>query len=379
VRSTTGIALRSHAAGAFQVRLDLVIPIEQDNNLRAFSVQAPQAIANALAVELPNGARFVTQPGVAGPDGLRHIAAGQTHTVRFIAAQEATTAMPPTIDIFTEISLHQHRLRLTSLLAPQQIAASPFELSLPSGARLISTTIRDSWWQALGDGRYRVGLPADLESAVSITTEIDLDDRAELTLSLPSIKDNLGAEGNFTVREPVQTRILVKGAGLATNMPAEQLPEPIRAHWPALTDFDYSSDNQPLTLSLEALKAVSAPALVLDAVTFTSSLSEDGQLLTTLRLDVPTNAGPRLSLKPLADAEVWSVLVNGVRREILNDDGRSWIVPLDGEAPAHVEIALLSRRDKPALAGKLDLALPATGLTARAVYYGLTRTGLDGE
>jgi hypothetical protein len=372
VRSAEGIALRSNSAGAFQVRLDMVIPIEQDRNLRAFTVQSPQAIANAMAIVLPDGARFVTQPGVAGPDGLRHIAAGQTHTVRFIAAQEDQTAMAPTIDIFTELSLNQHRLRLVSLLAPQQTTAGPFELTLPAGARLISTTIRDSWWQSLGDGRYRVDLPADLASAVEITTEIDAADQRELALSLPSIKDNLGAEGNFSVREPVQTRILVKGAGLATNMPAEQLPEPIRERWPALAEFDYSSDNQPMTVTLEKLKTVTAPALVLDAVTFTTSLGEDGQLLTTLRLDVPATAGPRLSLKPVPDSEIWSVLVNGERREILNDDGRTWIVPLDGDAAAHVEISLLSRRDKPALAGKLDLALPETGLTARTVYYGLT-------
>jgi hypothetical protein len=372
VRTGDSIALRSDVRGEFQVRLDLVIPVERVEALRRFEVQAPQAIANALDVTLPDGARFVSLPGVAGPDGRRHLPAGQRHTIRFLPLQENQNAMPPSIDLFTEISLHQQRLRMTTLLAPQETTTQPFEVALPAGARVVSSTIREQWWRPLEGNRYRIELPADLEAPVEIVSEIDLGEVRRQTLQLPFIDRNLGAEGNFAIREPVQTRIHVDGAGLAGNLPADQLPEPIRARWPSLSEFEISSDNQPFNLSVESLKPVAAPELVLDAVTFTTRYGEDGQLLTTLRLDVPADAGPRLILRPVPGAEVWSVQVNGERRSILDDDGRSWVVPLDGKVPSRVEIALLGRRDKPALAGKLDLVLPATGLTARAVYYGLT-------
>ena len=40
-----------------------------------------------------------------------------------------------------------------------------------------------------------------------------------LQVMLPRIRGNIGAEGNFTLREPVHTRVSVQGAGLAGNLP----------------------------------------------------------------------------------------------------------------------------------------------------------------
>jgi hypothetical protein len=138
-----------------------------------------------------------------------------------------------------------------------------------------------------------------------------------------------------------------------------------------LREFDFAGDQQPLKLTMEARAAVKTPDLVLDAVNFNSTYSEDGQLLTRVDFNVPASAGTRLRLKPVADAEVWSVQVNGARSDILKEDGSAWIIPLPGDKNCHVEIALLTRKDKPALAGKLELVLPATGLSARALNYGL--------
>ncbi len=371
LRAANAVAFRSNASGPFQVTLDVVLPVRQERHERVFDLPAAAAITNALRIELPPGSRLTDAPGIAGPDGRRYIAAGQTQTIRYVNEQEAINAMPPAIDIFTEITVHQHRLRLTSLLAPAQPVTRAFELALPAGARVVSATLQDKWWRLQDDGHYRIELPSDLDRAPEIVAEVDAPVMKSLRLLLPRIRDNIGSEGNFTVREPVHTRITVQGAELRGNLPAEQLPTAIRERWPALADFDYAGEDHPITIAFEPLAAISTPTIVLDAVTFYTAYGEDGQLLTTLRLDVPASVGTRLRLKPVADAQVWSVTVNGVRRDMLKEDDRAWIVPLDGNAAAQVEIALISRHERPALRGRLQLTLPETGLSARALYYGL--------
>jgi hypothetical protein len=371
LRAANAVAFRSNATGPFQVTLDVVLPVRQERHEHVFDLPATAAITNALRIELPPGTRLTDAPGIAGPDGRRYVAAGPSQTIRYVNEQEAINAMPPDIDVFTEISVHQHRLRLTTLLVPAQPVTRAFELALPAGARVVSSTLPDKWWRLQDDGHFRIDLPSDLDRATEIVADLDATGVKALELMLPRIRDNIGSEGNFTVREPVHTRIAVQGAGLAGNLPAEQLPTATRERWPALAEFDYAGEDNPITIAFEPLAAITTPEVVLDAVTFYTAYGEDGQLLTTLRLDVPASAGTRLRLKPVADAQVWSVTVNGARRDLLKEDDRAWIVPLDGNAAAEVEIALISRHERPALRGKLQLTLPGTGLSARALYYGL--------
>ncbi len=369
LRTADAVAFRSDTTGPFQVTLDVVLPVAREREMRSVEVPGPAALTNALRIDLPPGSRLTGAPGVPGPDGRRYLAAGRTQTIRYVSEQEAA-AMPPAIDIFTEITVHQHRLRLTSLLVPGQPLAHPFDLQLPAGARIVSSTLQDDWWRLRNDGRYRIDLPADLDRALEIVADLDAPAARPLQVMLPRIRDNTGAEGNFTVREPVHTRVSFQGAGLAGNLPAEQLTGAIRERWPALMEFDHAGE-EPIAITLEPLPPVATAELVLDAVTFYAAYSEDGQVLTTLRMTVPATAGTRLRLKPAPGAQVWSVTVDGVRREMLVEDDRAWIVPLDGRSAAEVEIAMLSRHDRPALRGELNLTLPATGLSARTLYFGL--------
>lgn len=369
LRTADAVAFRSDGIGPFRVTLDVALPVAREGDARSFEVPAPAAITNALRIDLPPGSRLTGAPGVPGSDGRRYLAAGRMQAVRYVNEQEAAT-MPLAIDIFTEIAMHQHRLRLTSLLVPERPLARPFDLELPAGARIVSSTLQEDWWRLQNDGHYRIELPADFDRALEIVADLDAPGSQPLQVMLPRIRENIGADGNFTVREPVHTRVSVQGAGLAGNLPAEQLPGAIRERWPALAEFDHAGD-EPIAIAFEPLQPISTPELVLDAVTFYAAYGEDGQLLTTLRMAVPAAAGTRLRLKPVPGVEVWSVTVNGARREMLTEDDSAWIVPLDGNAAAEVEIALLSRHDRPALRGKLNLTLPETGLSARALYFGL--------
>lgn len=369
LRTADAVAFRSDTTGPFQVTLDVVLPVAREREARSFDVPGPAAITNALRIDLPPGARLTGTPGVPGSDGRHYLAAGRVQTIRYISKEEAA-AMPPAIDIFTEIAVHQHRLRLTTLLVPGQPLARPFDLQLPAGARIISSTLQDDWWRLRNDGCYRIDLPADLDRALEIVADLDAPASQPLQVMLPRIRENIGAEGNFTVREPVHTRVSVQGAGLAGNLPAEQLSGAIRERWPALVHFEHAGE-EPVAITLEPLPAVGTPELVLDAVTFFAAYGEDGQVLTTLRMAVPATAGTRLRLKPVPGVEVWSVTVDGARREMLIEDERAWVVPLDGKSAAEVEIALLARHDRPALRGNLNLTLPETGLSARVLYFGL--------
>ena len=117
----------------------------------------------------------------------------------------------------------------------------------------------------------------------------------------------------------------------------------------------------------ERLVQVDTPEAVLDSVTFFVSFVEDGSVLTAMNLELPPNESNQLVLVPIAGAEVWSLRVNGEPRSLFQSQEQNWVIPLDPKVKSRVVLAYLIRIDKLGLEGRLDVDIPETGLTARAV------------
>jgi hypothetical protein len=119
------------------------------------------------------------------------------------------------------------------------------------------------------------------------------------------------------------------------------------------------------------LSTVATPRVVLDALQFFTAFEEGGGALSVLRMELPPEAGRWLRIRRVAGAEIWSLRVNGRKEALYALDDEHWVVALPGDAPASVELAFLRRGGKLGLRGRLEVALPATGMPARNVIVGV--------
>lgn len=125
-------------------------------------------------------------------------------------------------------------------------------------------------------------------------------------------------------------------------------------------------------LSMETTgPAEGAPPIVLESLAFFAAFEESGACLSTLVMDIPREAGPRLRLPVIADATIWSLRVNGKRQKVTVEDGGAWVIPLDDAETSHVELALLRQGEPLGLRGRLTAVIPAVNLSAQIVRVGI--------
>lgn len=128
--------------------------------------------------------------------------------------------------------------------------------------------------------------------------------------------------------------------------------------------------SQPLTGSISEdslLSEVDTPEAVLRSVTFYTSFTEDGTVLSAMHLVLPPNDRNQLELNPIEGAEVWSLTVNDKPRSLYLSAAEKWVIPLDPKVDSKIVLAYLTRNQKLGLEGRLDFKIPETGLTARSV------------
>lgn len=113
-----------------------------------------------------------------------------------------------------------------------------------------------------------------------------------------------------------------------------------------------------------------APA-VLEALSLFTSFDDSGKVLSTLVLDLPKQSGESLALKPVAEATIWSLRVNGQARQVYNDEQGNWRIPLTPEDVSHVELAFLRQGEKLGLQGELKVVVPETGLASQQLRVGV--------
>ncbi|MFC1672088.1 hypothetical protein ACFL01_03010 [Planctomycetota bacterium] len=122
------------------------------------------------------------------------------------------------------------------------------------------------------------------------------------------------------------------------------------------------------------LEEETAPSTVLDTVRFFTSFDENGGMLSVLSMSVASGDASHVLLKKIADAQIWSLTVNGRKRKLFRQESR-WMIPLAREGSSRVDLVFLRKGPKLGLRGRLETMLPEIGLPARQLQIGLALPG----
>jgi hypothetical protein len=362
--------LRPQGEGAFQVALDLLVPVREDSRSKLVTIPVPESVRSGLSVTLPAGFRLVGAPGPAGADGTFHAAGARSMEVRF----DEERALPPPaaaeFDTLTRVDLLGKQVVLTTAFLSARAPAAPVVVRLPAGASYIACSLKGSWIREVAGGTVTVAFPPGAAEDFTIQCALGGEaGEAGIGLALPAVEGNAGHEGDFALAEPEDGEVAVEGA----------LPTPAAADGPALRRAAALLGRLPdrrfrlprggaARLAVRRFDAVGTPELVLDDIRVYTAFEEGGGALTVLRLAIPPSAGPRLRLRAVPGAEIWSASVNGRKAGVYAMERESWIVPLAAGEVSTVELAWLRRGLKLGLQGRLEAPLPATGLPARNVH-----------
>lgn len=365
-----GYSLFADDGGEFRVSLGVSVPMRRDEMTRYVKFSVPRSVQNVLELSLPSSLRLSTDETVQQSDGRHYFAPTDTLTLRFEDLVQTSGSTALSIDTFTQIEFQGTRLVATHFFVPSQRVHTSVRLELdPSGGE-IATSVPTEWVERMGNRGVVLSLPEGWEEPFIIQQET-ASGAAKSEIRLPRIERNAGREGGFQIEQAVDTRIDLMTKGVERGIPVQQLPQTLRAYADIAGTYSQlpagAMDDGGIRLTVERLDTVRAPEIVLDAVYFYTSFAENGDTLTALHLTLPTEAGDKLVLKAIPDAEIWSVQVNGERGDLYTRHHGSWVIPLLGNTSSVVELAFLQRGEKLGLEGRLDLSLPATGLVARRI------------
>jgi len=356
----------------FRVVIGIAIPMRYADGERYLRFSVPRAVQNALELEVPNHLRLKEDAAIKIADGRYYFRPTEGLRLAFDDLMQTANASNPSIDTFTEFEAINGRFTATSYFSPRRPPPGPITLQLDPKARVFASSVPTDWLTVTGDGGVQVNLAANWQRAFVIQYEI-FSQSDTVLIQLPRVLANTGRENEFTVRPGVNAQIRVSGDNVVAGIPVTRLPQPIAAETGARGTYYQLTDPQTsVALTHQPFERVPTPERVLDAVYFFTRFTENGDQLATLRVTLPARSGDRLVMHAIPDAEIWSVSVNGVLRDVYAQGTDRWIVPLDVNADSSIELAFLRRGAKLGLEGRLDLTLPATGLTARAVHVAIS-------
>jgi hypothetical protein len=359
-----GIAETFHMKAAFLARA------REDGGAHVLALEIPRAVTNRVGLELEDGLRLLEAPGIPGPTGNYHIATSGTLGLRFAQASALPQIQVPEVDLFTRVLVRQGRLTLETLCISMRALPEATVLRLPEGAQFVGTTLRPSSFTNLAANRYSISRSAEIRQPFVVESAISIpEDGSKIRLALPVIEGNTGREGRFVVVEPDDGQVQVQGEGLVTQIPIVQLGD----------DFSESRESyfmripvdSPIELVVNRFGTGQTIDSVSESQTLHVSFDETGRSLSTLHLELPPDAGPRLSLDPVVDSEIWSVTVNGLDKQVYTGTDGMWIVPLERGKPSVVELAFLREGEAVGLHGALQVDVPRTGLAARMLHVGV--------
>ena len=356
---------------AFQIMLSFLLEPKEDSRSRFLTIAIPQALKNSLALELPSGARLLDEPGILDAHSIYHFPAAQSLTVRYLDTKGLSTESPVEVDMFSRIRFHGKRAVITTAFLPQQPTPASFTLKAPKGSQYVSSSLNPSWIRQLDNGLYAIDLPPHMEAPFTTRFSVEGSVKDELSFQLPVIKDNNGKEGAFVIEEPDDGQITIWGDGPVSQTPIERLATELKRFAGENRFYMHIPPEKTLSLHIKRFQTVSTPPIVLDSQDFFTSFDDNGTMLSVLVMDIPPELGPRMKLKPLPGAEIWSLKVNGRSKTVYSGNEHEWIIPLAEGEVSHVELAFLRRGENLGLRGRLETALPETGLPSRRVRVGV--------
>ncbi len=350
---------------AFELKLRLLLPIEEDQQSAYIQLQSPPAVVNRLRLSLPTGLQLLNPPGIQHQQDY-YFDPSQALKIRFIAEQSRQLQRPLEIDALHRLSFQEQHARLESHYASQQNQARPLAIPVPAHYQYISSSLKPSQVR-LQDKKLHVQLEAG-DKHFSLQWQIQAEKTDHYQFELPQIINNNAYQGALLVDTPDAGQIHWQKP--LHRLPISRLPATLRAK--ADKHAQFSQVSAPLTLHIQRFNTVSTPDVVLDSVYFFLALEDNGSLLWTLKITTPASAGPRLYLDPVPGAEIWSLTVNGQNKHVYALEQGQWVIPLAQGAASAVSLSYLLKGDKLGLQGRLDAQLPGLALPSQHLYLGLS-------
>ncbi len=370
IGSEDGYRLYFQTEDRFRLALRIAAPLMEEQRTRRVSFRIPAAVGGALHLQVPDGWRLLESPGLPQADGSYALPPGKNLCVRLTQVLESSQDTVPAVDTFSRIEPKGGKYLLSTWFAPAATSASRIVVNLPAGSRLVDTSLNASWLQESAPDTLVVALPQDRQQLFMTSLELPARD-SPVRIRLPYIDGNVGREGEFTLDQPEDGRVTLAGTGYRRNLPLRYLPEALRAQLVDTSSYTRAPEGGEVELALTRFDAVEAPEIVLDTVDLYTSFSDNGRALSTLRVLLPPEAGDKLTLAAIPNAEIWSLRVNGKARQLYSQSGKQWVIPLHGNKPSLVELAYLHKGAPLGLKGRLEVAIPATGLAAHRLHLAI--------
>ena len=366
------VFFRPSETRSFQIRLSFFMPVTERRNIRTAEMPIPAALKNILRIETTDKMELIEAPGIKDARGVFHFTTQPSLRIRFGDEQMITRHRRPVIDMLSQVTLKNRRFRMTSLLSASLGFPEEFSIVIPPGFDFVGISEDRAGVRVLPDGSLTVRPQNRNDNLLALTfARARATTEAQTTLFLPSIRENDGVQGHFTLISPDNVLLALAGQDEVSRVVAAGLSPFFRAVLEGSERVFKTGADQGVRVNTQFLEQVAAAPLVLDRIAFFSAFEENGSNLAVMVLELPPDAGGHLAVEPVAGADIWYLKVNGQLREIYTDPKRDWIIPLpDGQA-AHVELAILRRGTKLNLSGRLDLRLPAVKYPCRELHIGI--------
>ncbi len=342
------------ANGQLPFSLELEVAISAANGGK-YALAIPPALSNRLSIANTSNS---TRDAVAYGDGLIPLGDGEftfasRQQLQFTVAKPLP-APPLSIDMVSQFTLASSRLQQQLWLMSD---ATQRDVTLKFDSKL--TWLRSPAGQLQKAGEITL---ERLPAGKPVLLRFEKPWRAEPIL-LPTITDNRGEQGLYTINSPLSGQLV---AADSSNHTLATVPVALKTTLPGVSRLQQTRQKS-LSLQFQPYTAVEQPPLIVDNVSFYSSYANDGRQLSTLRLTVPAGYGKQLSIPPVADAEVWSLAVNGHNKPLYKNSESGWVVPLSGGGDALIELTWIQQRPQLGLQGELPLNIPPLGLAARSL------------
>ncbi len=369
---TARVFFRPSGIEPFEIHLSLLAPVQEDHDGRFAEVPIPTALENTLRIETTDDVELIDAPGIRNAQGLFHFTTRDVLRVRFGDAQMVARHRRPLIDMLAEISFRDDRLRIRCLLAAPRGFPESFRMVVPPG------------YDFVGAAENRIGLSVHPDQTLTVRPQ----HRAARTmallfaeklaapsetvaLDLPRILENEGLQGYFILKSPDNALLTLENHETYLPVSATRLPAGLRADSEAAERVFKTGAQAPVKLRIQPLAPVAAAPLVLDRITYFSAFEENGSNLAVMVLELPAEAGAHLAIQAIPGADIWSLKVNGIHREVYTDPQGDWLVPLPHGEPAHIELAILRKGARLKLSGRLALQVPSLRFACRELHIGI--------
>lgn len=366
------IAFLPSSIGDFKINITFLAQTREDERSHFLKFHIPRAIKNILHLETDPDIELLEKPGIAINKGVYHFSSRSELVIRIKEKKQVLKKPDIKVDILTRIRLSEQRLVLMNTFITDQSLPYSFTLKLPDGFEFLSTSLKNTFVKKNDDNSYKLdlGINTKIPFQVGFISE-NIQDSNDYSFSLPFVESNKGSQGNFIIEQPDDYQVSLINKSLVSQIPVSRLGKEIRAAAKNERFFMRIPVEKKINLKIKRFQQIFTPPVVLDSMSFFTSFEENGSILSVLVMDIPEQAGSRIAIKAVANADIWSLKVNNKSKKIFGENGDSWVIPLLPGNKSHVELSFIRKGEKLGLSGRLETILPETGLPSRQVLTGI--------